>query len=151
MAPPLKAKEPSVSYTELSLVEQPAVELLEELGWTHGDLMAEVPGPANPTGRLSWRETVLPARLRTALASLNPQLPADALQQAEAQLTADRSAMLPVAANRALWRLLRDGVVVELRQADGSMQPERVRVIDWLDPDANDFFLASQTWVASTL
>ena len=151
MAPPLRAKEPSVSYTELSLVEQPAIELLQELGWTHGDLMGEVPGPANPTGRLSWRETVLPARLRSALAGLNPGLPAEALQQAEAQLTADRSAMLPVAANRALWRLLRDGVAVELRQPDGSMQPERVRVIDWLNPDANDFYLASQTWVASTL
>ena len=51
--------------------------------------------------------------------------------------------MLPVAANRALWRLLRDGVAVELRQPDGSVQPERVRVIDWLNPEANDFFLAS--------
>ena len=151
MAPPLKAKEASVGYTELSLVEQPAIELLEELGWTHGDLMAEVPGPANPTGRLSWRETVLPARLRAALAQLNPRLPAEALQQAEVQLTTDRSAMLPVAANRALWRLLRDGVAVELRQPDGSVQPERVRVIDWLNPETNDFFLASQTWVASTL
>ena len=70
MAPPLRAKEPSVSYTELSLVEQPAIELLEQLGWTHGDLMGEVPGPANPTGRLSWRETVLPERLRAALAGL---------------------------------------------------------------------------------
>ncbi len=151
MAPSLKTKEPSVSYTELSLVEQPAIELLEELGWTHGDLMHEVPGPANPTGRLSWRETVLPARLREALARLNPQLPAEALQQAEVQLTADRSAMLPVAANRELWRLLRDGVAVELRQPDGTMQPERVRVINWTDPGANDFFVASQTWVASTL
>jgi type I restriction enzyme R subunit len=151
MAPSVKAKEPSARYTELSLVEQPAIELLEDLGWTHGDLMTEVPGPANPTGRLSWRETVLPARLREALARLNPQLPAEALQQAEVQLTADRSAMLPVAANRELWRLLRDGVAVELRQPDGTLQPERVRVIDWTDPGANDFFLASQTWVASTL
>lgn len=151
MAPSVKAKEPSASYTELSLVEQPAIELLQELGWTHGDLMNEVPGPGNPTGRLSWRETVLPARLREALARLNPQLPAEALQQAEVQLTADRSAMLPVAANRELWRLLRDGVAVELRQPDGTMQPERVRVIAWTDPGANDFFVASQTWVASTL
>lgn len=151
MAPSVKAKESSISYTELSLVEQPAIELLEELGWTHGDLMTEVPGPANPTGRLSWRETVLPARLRSALARLNPLLPAEALQQAELQLTADRSAMLPVAANREFWRLLRDGVAVELRQPDGTMQPERVRVIDWTDPGANDFFVASQTWVASTL
>lgn len=137
--------------SEKALVEGPAIELLLSLGWEHGDLMYEAPGPQNPTGRLSWRETILPARLRAALARLNPDLPAEALQQAEARLTEDRSAMLPVAANREVWRLLREGVSVELRQPDGSLKPERVRVIDWTDPGANNFFLASQTWVASDL
>ncbi len=151
MASTLKVNEPSIKYTELSLVEQPAIELLESLGWTHGNLMQELPGPHNPTGRLSWRETVLPARLRTALAALNPTLPIEALQQAEVQLTQDRSAMLPVSANRELWRLLRDGVAVEVRQPDGSFKPERVSVIDWMAPRNNDFFLASQVWVASEL
>ena len=151
MPAPLKTKEPSAGYGELALVEIPALELLAELGWEHGDLLNEVPGPQNPTGRLSWRETVLPARLRAALAKLNPALPAEALQQAEARLTEDRSAMLPVAANRELWRLLRDGVPVELRQPDGSLKPERVRVIHWTDPGANDFFVGAQAWVASDL
>lgn len=151
MAPPLKAKEATPGYTELALVEQPALELLQALGWEHGDLMNEAPGPQNPTGRLSWRETVLPARLRAALARLNPRLPAEALQQAETLLTQDRSSMLPVPANRDLWRLLRDGVPVQLRQPDASLKPDRVRVIDWIDPGANDFFVASQAWVASDL
>jgi type I restriction enzyme, R subunit len=31
-------------------VEQPALELLQELGWSHANLLHEVPGPANPTG-----------------------------------------------------------------------------------------------------
>lgn len=151
MAPPLKAKESTPGYTELALVEQPSLELLQALGWEHGDLMNEAPGPQNPTGRLSWRETVLPARLRAALARLNPGLPPEALQQAETLLTQDRSAMLPVAANREVWRLLRDGLPVQLRQPDGSLKPDRVRVIDWIDPRANDFFVASQAWVASDL
>jgi type I restriction enzyme R subunit len=151
MATSLTAKEPGHGYSELALVEAPAIELLESLGWTHANLMQETLGPQNPTGRLSWRETVLPARLRAALARLNPTLPANALQQAEARLTQDRSAMLPVAANRELWRLLRDGVAVELRRPDGTLWPERVRVIHWTDPRANDFFVASQTWVASEL
>ncbi|MEY8689647.1 MAG: type I restriction endonuclease subunit R [Leptothrix sp. (in: b-proteobacteria)] len=151
MSKKLTAKEASGGWGELALVELPAVELLESLGWVHGALMDEVPGPLNPTGRLSWREVVLPARLRAALAKLNPWLPAEALQQAEAQLTQDRSAMLPVAANRELYRLLRDGVAVEIRQPDGSTRPERVRVIHWTDPAENDFFLASQVWVASEL
>ncbi|MBA3812286.1 MAG: hypothetical protein H0X27_11720, partial [Caulobacteraceae bacterium] len=51
-------------------VERPALALLGELGWTPVDLRNETPGPANPTGRLSFKQTHLPARLRAALARL---------------------------------------------------------------------------------
>ena len=137
--------------SEKAVVEVPAVELLQSLGWQHGDLMQEEPGAKNPTGRLSFREVILPARLRAALHRLNPALPEEALQQAEAKLTEDRSAMLPIAANREVYRLLRDGVAVELRQPDGSLKPDRVRLVDWTNATANDFFLASQTWITSEL
>ena len=49
-------------------------------------------------------------RFRTALRKLNPSLPPKALQEAELAVTANRSAMLPVAANRDVYRLLREGV-----------------------------------------
>ncbi|RWM77191.1 MAG: type I restriction endonuclease subunit R [Mesorhizobium sp.] len=137
--------------SELGLVEKPGIDLLAELGWTHQDLMREQPGPTNPTGRLSFREPVLPARLHAALLKLNPSLPNEALQQAGAAITSDRSAMLPVAANRDVYRLLRDGAVVEVRRPDGSTKQERVAFIDWTDPAGNDFFLASQFWIASDL
>ena len=137
--------------SERELVEEPAIALLHSLGWQHGDLMQEEPGPQNPTGRLSYAEVILPARLRAALRRLNPGLPEDALQQAEAALVEDRAAMLPIAANRAVLRLLRDGVPVQLRQPDGSLRDDRVRLIAWTDPGANDFFLASQAWIASSL
>lgn len=136
---------------EKQLVENPAIDLLRSLGWQHGSLFQEVPGPQNPTGRLSFREMLLPARLRAALARLNRGMPAQALQQAEAALTEDRSAMQPVDANRAVYRLLRDGVPVDIAQPDGSLKPDRVRVVDWTDPAANDFFLASQPWFTSEL
>ena len=137
--------------SEKAVVEVPAVELLQSLGWRHAELMDERPSAGNPTGRLSFRELVLPTRLRAALRKLNPDLPEEALQQAENALTADRSAMLPVAANREVYRLLRDGVAVQVRQADGSLKAERVAVIDWTNPAANDFFLASQVWIESSL
>ena len=137
--------------SEKAVVEMPALDLLQSLGWQHGNLMQEEPGAKNPTGRLSLREVILPARLRAALRRLNPALPDEALQQAEVALTEDRSAMLPVAANREVYRLLRDGVPVELRQADGSSSPSASGCIDWTNPAANDFFLASQVWIASDL
>lgn len=148
------APQPSLSAaiaSERGLVEGPAVALLEELGWAHSDLTHEQPGPENPTGRASFREVVLPGRLRAALRRLNPALPEQVLREAEIVLTTDRSAMLPVAANREVYGLLRDGVSVEVRQPDGSLKPERVALVDWTTLANNDFFLASQFWVESDL
>jgi len=94
---------------------------------------------------------VLPTRLRAALARLNPILPQAAIDEAVAELTRDRAAMLPVAANREVWRLLRDGVSVQLRQVDGDTEPAMVRLIDWTEPAGNDFLLAAQPWFHSAL
>jgi type I restriction enzyme R subunit len=90
-------------------------------------------------------------RLGAALRKLNLLLPLEALQEAEIALIANRSAMLPVAANREVYRLLREGVSVEVRQQDGSTKPERVAVIDWTSPTTNDFLLGSQFWIESEL
>ncbi len=137
--------------SELGLVEKPGIDLLVELGWTHQDLIKEEQGLQNPTGRLSFRELVLPARLRASLRKLNKSLPDEALQQAEAAIIADRSAMLPVAANHDVYQLLRDGVTVQVKRPDGSTKPERVAIVDWTNATGNDFFLASQFWIASDL
>jgi type I restriction enzyme R subunit len=141
----------SAITSEDGLVETPGLELLAELGWIYADLMEEAPGPSNPTGRLSFRELALPARLRAALRRINPLLPDEALRQAELILTTDRSAMLPIAANREVYRLLRDGIAIQVRESDGSLRDERVALIDWTKPDANDFFVASQVWIESNL
>ena len=141
----------SVITSEDGLVETPGIELLEQLGWTHANLFDEEPGPDSQIGRQSFRELMLPGRFRAALRKLNPLLPDEALQQAEVALTTDRSTMLPVAANREVYKLLRDGILVQVRRPDGSLQDERVAVIDWTDPAANDFFLASQLWIETNL
>lgn len=137
--------------SEDGIVEKPAVALLGELGWTHINLIAEVPGPANPTGRTTFRQAHLPTRLRGALAKLNPGMALLALILAERELTRDRSAMLPVTANQEVHHLLLNGVPVEVKRDDGKFETVRVRVIDWLDPAANDFVAASQVWIEGLL
>ena len=134
----------SILASEDEAVEQPTIALLAELGWQTENLWGERPGPDSPTGRTSFREAVLPARLRPALARLNPALPQAALDDAVAELVRDRTAMLPVVANREVHRLLRDGVRVSVNGKDGSAEPATVRVIDWTEPGSNDFLLASQ-------
>lgn len=136
---------------EDATVEQPTIALLAELGWQTANLRAEQPGPANPTGRLSFREVVLPTRLRAALVRLNPTLPEAAIADAIAELTRDRATMLPVTANQEVWRLLRQGVPVRITQPDGESESALVRLVDWTTPAANDFLLAAQPWFHSTL
>ncbi|MFG1419980.1 type I restriction endonuclease subunit R [Xanthobacter sp. V0B-10] len=142
----------SGQYSEDSAVEQPALELLRELGWQHLNLREEVAGPENPTGRTNFQQAFLPARLKAALARLNPGLPPEALALAEAALVEDRSALSPIAANRAFHHLLREGVRVEVKNPDnGKTRTLTVRVIDWKDVGANDFLVASQMWIQGLL
>ena len=137
--------------SEDGIVERPALELLQELGWSHIDLRDETPGPANPTGRTSFQQVCLPARLRAALERLNSGLPIEAITLAEEALTRDRTAMLPLNANREVMALLLDGATVQVRNDKGSFDDLQVRVIDWRDVSANDFVVASQVWIEGVL
>jgi len=140
------------AYTEDQLVEQPAIQLFAELGW--GTLVAseEVMGAEGTLGRETKSEVVLVVRLRNVLARLNPILPPEAINAAVDELSRDRSAMTPAAANRELWALMRDGVKVSVPDlAKGGVKAERVRVVDWDDATANDFLLVSQMTIVGQL
>ncbi|WP_029013336.1 type I restriction endonuclease subunit R [Niveispirillum irakense] len=136
---------------EGDLVEDAALDLFTGLGWQTANLFEERFGPEGTMGRRGRRDVVLPKPLMAALARLNPGLDPAAWELAAAELTRDRSAMDPVAANREVWRLLRDGVPVRTRGPQGEMVDELVRLIDWRCPTANDFLLARQVWFASDL
>lgn len=137
--------------SEDGIIEQPALELLQELGWSHVNLMYEVPGASNPTGRTSFHQTHLPAHLSAALASLNHGVPPEALQQAEEALVRDRTGMLAIDANREVHGYLVNGVPVQVRREDGTFEDLLVRVIDWNHVTRNDFVVASQVWIEGVL
>jgi len=139
-------------YTEDSLVEQPAIQLFAELGWGTLSASDEVLGADGTLGRETKSEVVLAVRLRDVLARLNPSLPPEAITAAVDELSRDRSAMTPTAANRELWALMRDGVKVSVPDPiRGGVKDERVRVVDWDNPAANDFLLVSQMTIVGQL
>lgn len=141
-----------MTYTENALVEQPAISLFAELGWETASAAEEVFGSAGTFGRDSKLEVVLTQRLRTAIERLNPELPAEALDYAVAEVARDRSAMAPAAANRELWEYMRDGIKVAVANKEkGGQKIERVRLVDWDNPAANDFLLVSQMTIAGLL
>jgi type I restriction enzyme R subunit len=140
-------------YSEDTLIEKPAIELFEGLGWKSLNCFYEVCSPKHATlGRETTAEVVLVPRLRSALELLNPDLPPEAVELAIEELTRDRSMMSLVAANQEVYKLLKDGVKVMVQDQSGEAEtPETVRVIDWNDPTNNDYFLASQFWISGEM
>ena len=129
------------SFTE-SVVEQAALAWLESAGWQIRN-GAEI-APGEPAAeRHDYGQVVLAQRLRDALARLNPALPSEALEDAFRKLTRPEGADL-IVRNRALHRLLVDGVTVEYRDADGSIRGAQARVIDFDDPAGNDWLAVNQ-------
>ena len=140
------------AYSEDQLVEQPAIGLFGLLGWHTVSAMEETFGPGSTLGRETKGEVVLVERLRATLALLNPDLPHEAIQIAIDELARDRSAMSLEAANREVYRLLKDGIPVSIPNREhGGQKLERLRVVDWAQPERNDFLLVSQFSVTGAL
>src|SRR5262245_846013 len=128
------------AYTEDQLVEHPAIQLFSEMGWRMVFALDEVVGPEGTLGRETTADVVLESRLRSALTRFNPWLTSDALNAAVDMLTQSRSTMSLAAANREVYGLLKGGIEVSVPDTEqGGQKTERVKVIDWLNPQANDF------------
>lgn len=142
---------PSRRYTEDQLVEQPAIRLFEELGWESVNAYYEKLGPDGTLGRDNKSEVFLVRRLRPAIERLNPVMPAEAVEQAVTEITRPRTAIQYARANQQIHALMTDRIEVSVRQPDGTTLPEKLNVIDWENPENNDFLLVSQLWVHSDL
>lgn len=103
--------------------------LLDQLaGLGYACLIDTVSGPdgAAPE-REAYSETVLLRRLRAAVDRLNPQIPAEAREDAVRRVIASERPAL-IEENRRLHRYLTEGVPVEFRAADGSIRGDAVRL-----------------------
>jgi type I restriction enzyme R subunit len=123
-------------------IEEAALDWLEGVGWTK--VYGETIGPGEPAAeRTEFTQTTLDARLRDALARLNPDLPASAVEDAFKRLLRAQGPDL-VSRNRAAHRMLVDGVTVEYRAPNGQIRGTQVRVIDFEHPENNDFLAVNQ-------
>src|SRR3990172_11989917 len=131
----------SSNFTE-STVESAALAWLESLEWSilHGPDIAPDTIAAE---RTDYNQVVIERRLKDALARLNPALPTEAIDDAYRKLTRPKGPSLE-ARNRALHRLLVDGVTVEYRKKDGAIRGAQARVIDFDDVENNDFLAVNQ-------
>jgi type I restriction enzyme R subunit len=125
-------------------VEEATLAWLEAKGWTvlHGtEIAAGMPFAERDDP--DFRDVVLERRLRQSLQRLNPALSSDAIEAALRKLTiVDGPSLLE--RNRTAWRMLVDGVGVEITRPDGSLGGYPVRVVDFDNPDNNDWVAVNQ-------
>ena len=138
-------------YTEDELVEQPAIQLFAELGWKTVNCFEEQFGLDGTLGREHRGQVVLTRFLRPVLEDLNPNLPAVAVQAALDSLTTGSALSTLANANKQIYALLKEGVLVHFQDQKGEEVQRRVRVIDWDHPENNHFLLVSQLWVTGEI
>jgi type I restriction enzyme, R subunit len=128
-------------FTE-TVVEDAALAWFDGLGWRviHGlEISPGEPGAE----RADYSQVVLEARLRESLRRLNPTLPPESVADAFRRLTRPEGAEL-TARNRAVHRLLVEGVTVEYRAADGAIRGAQARLLDFDAPENNDWLAVNQ-------
>ena len=130
-----------MSITE-DIVEQAALETLQELGWAY------LPGPVlAPDGiapeRRSNGDVILINRLEAAIAALNPDTPEQARNEALRKLVSGELSDL-IEENRRVHRMLTEGVDVEYRDDGGQPASTKIWLIDLDRPEANDWLAVNQ-------
>lgn len=139
-------------YTEDVLVQEPFAQFLhDQLGWDTVLAFEETYGPQGTLGRDSRREVVLSRYLLNALRKLNPGLPESAYSDAVKIVAESSSSLSLLAANREKDKLLREGVRVRFRKADGETDERTLKVFDFKNPESNDFLAVREFWIKGPL
>jgi type I restriction enzyme R subunit len=133
-------------------IEQAMVQRLQHLyGYDALNCYTNDPAAVNDgSGRKDKREVIFRDRLKAAAVSLNPDIPETAIDDAVEKLCDRRQAMASIVANRELDGLMRDGVRVEFKDANGRNRKERVKLIDFDQPRNNHFLAVTQLWIQCT-
>jgi len=124
---------------EYDKVELPALEQLQSLGWDyiHGaELTPET------LERSSFREPVLATRLTSAIQRINPWINEENLRKVARDLI-QVPVMTLMEANQTIWETLTQYISVEQDVGHGR-RGQTVRIIDFDDPDNNDFLCVNQ-------
>ena len=133
-------------HSEDRLVQATFAEHLERvLGWESVYAWnQETFGPTGTLGRTSEREAVLVRDLRETLVRLNPELPPPAIDDAVTQLTHHDFSRSLLQHNQAFHQMLRDGVPVNYRDAQGQVRHTQARVMDFREPANNRFLVVRE-------
>ena len=110
----------------------------------YSSLADSIAGPdGSAPERASYSDVVLMDRLKRAVDRLNPDIPSEARQDALKKIIADETPSL-IEENRRIHRALVEGIDVEFYVEDGTIRGDKVRLIEFDDPSANDWLAVDQ-------
>src|SRR5436305_7056577 len=126
-------------------VERSLLEQFREIGYETAQGPEIAPG-GERSERKTWGDVVLRDRLRAALVRINAHLPAGAVEEALRKMGRLESPSL-VQNNRRFHQRVVEKVDVEVQlpaRAGGGISYEKVSLVDFDDPEVNDFLAVSQ-------
>lgn len=129
-----------------SSIEEYAIELLENQGYTY--IYGPDLAPDSETHhseyehRKSFEEVLLMGQLHKSVRRINPSIPEEAWEDAVKQVERLGSPDL-LANNESFHRLLTEGIPITI-QKDGQSRGDLVWLIDFQDPENNEFLVVNQ-------
>jgi type I restriction enzyme R subunit len=126
---------------EQILTEQAVIDWFKELGYEYKF------GPdISPGGILAerdFKDVILEGRLRSAIKRLNPHLNDRAVNDAIYKLKSLENPNLEIL-NHEVYRMITEGIKIEVRDEKGNIKGEIVKVIDFEDSLNNEFLVVNQ-------
>lgn len=136
----------SYEYSENILVQNSAGNVLaDKLGWeVVFAYNTEVLGENGTLGRKSYKEIVLTRYLRKALFDNNEWMTEEYADSAVKILCAYTASATLMQINEEKYSMLRDGIPVQVKKADGSFETRYAVVFNFAEPERNHFLAVKE-------
>lgn len=136
-----------MNITEDSIVEQPTIQLLQDLGYDYLYWPSISPGWENPM-RESWNDVILKPILLDRLKTFNPFLDDDWLEEIYRILHNFKNSDEKVN-NKDFYKYLIEWIPYEYRDSKWEKITDFVRLIDFENPENNDWKVVNQLTITS--
>lgn len=143
----------SYDYSENILVQESSGNLLrDELGWTvEFAYNKEVLGENGTFGRKSYKEILLYRYFKAALKKLNPWINDNQVNEALEIFESRLSSATLMQINKDKYKLIRDGIPVTVKKNNGEISTRKAIVIDFNNPQNNDFLAIKELQIHSEI
>jgi len=139
----------SKDYSEDRLIEQPCMDILQDLSWETANVYeGETFGAEGTIGRDSISDVILRTRFYAAIQKLNHDLPAKAYDLAYEEINSNDVTQSLADINHEKYKYLKDGIPVTYKNAKGEIiKNKKIKVFDFNNPENNNFIAVQQLWM----